>query len=80
MPGIPVILAAASTGSPGELCDFSNNNDAALVAFFPEIVLSTARFYLVISSASHPEIKACNNHKIDLGFWVKEGKKEKEWN
>jgi hypothetical protein len=52
----------------------SSNHDAVPVAFFPEIVLSTARFYLVISSASHPEIKACNNHKIDLGLWVKEGK------
>jgi hypothetical protein len=78
MPGIPVILAAASTGSPGELCDFSNNNDAALVAFFPEIVLTPVGFYLTISSASHPEIKACKNPKISLGLWVKEEEKEKE--
>jgi hypothetical protein len=36
---------------------FSNNNDAALAAFFPEIVLTPVEFCLTVSSASQQEHK-----------------------
>jgi hypothetical protein len=59
---------------------FSSNHDAVLAAFYPELCSHTRTIHLEIPSAFHPEIEACNNHKIDLGLWLKEGKWKKNWN